>query len=279
MSLCETNGKINGKSDSDIKEKPYSPFKSWIRIDLEEIIFLPKNEYISTKRCKHIDFMFKWTDRVIIIGFNASNFIEEVQIPLNQIVGIKITNKNFLEISLRSNFSKHFYRRIIGENGKITSSAIHNDPTSGRLKDPTTLVLIPCQKVHPSTLTFINIGIQKFHLNKSSTIRKNANDKYLVEEISNPIYEQDEQDSENDMLHITFQLLTHSRALLVPFTISLADLFLRIQYRFMIIIESFEYKNIFDDFITVECEEDWKIAKIDRDVVDKLKIIIRISSR
>ncbi|CAG8477184.1 9545_t:CDS:2 [Dentiscutata erythropus] len=259
MPLCETNG----KNVSDIKEKPYSysAFKSWIRIDLEEIIFLPKNEYISTKRCKHIDFMFKWINRVIIIGFNASNFIEEFQIPLNQIVGIKITNKNYLEISLRSNFSKHFYRRIIGDDGKITSSAIHNDPTGGRLKDTTTLVLIPCQKVHPSTLTFINIGIQKFHLNKSSTIRKNATDKYLVE------------------LHITFQLLTHSRALLVPSTISLADLFLKIQYRFMIIVESFEYKNIFDDFITVESEEDWKTAKIDRAVVDKMKIIIRISPR
>ncbi|CAG8740950.1 18048_t:CDS:1, partial [Gigaspora rosea] len=80
-------------------------------------------------------------------------------------------------------------------------------------------------------------------------------------------------------IHITFQLLTHARALLVPSTISLADLFLKIQYRFMIIIESFEYKNVFGDFITVECEEDWNIAKIDHDVIDKMRIIIRISPR
>ncbi|CAG8614835.1 9983_t:CDS:2 [Gigaspora margarita] len=157
-------------------------------------------------------------------------------------------------------------------NGKITSSLINNDPTGGRMKDPTTLVLIPCRKVHNTTLTFINIGIQKFHLDKFSK-------KSQKNEISNPIYEQDESNSENDMIYITFQFLTHAHALLVPSTISLADLFLKIQYRFMIIIESFEYKNVFGDFITVECEEDWNIAKIDHDVVDKMRIIVRISQR
>ncbi|RIB07883.1 hypothetical protein C2G38_2213146 [Gigaspora rosea] len=270
MPLCETNV----KNDYHIKERPYSAYHSWLRFDLEEIIFLPKNELISTKRCKHIDFIFKWINKVIIIGFNTYYSVEEVQIPLDQIIGIKLTNKNFLEISLRPNFSKHFYHRNVEINGKIVSTLINNDPTGGRMKDTTTLVLIPCRKVHNKTLTFINIGIQKFHLDKfSKTSQKN--------EISNPIYEQDESNSvnDNDMIHITFQLLTHARALLVPSTISLADLFLKIQYRFMIIIESFEYKNVFGDFITVECEEDWNIAKIDHDVIDKMRIIIRISPR
>ncbi|KAF0468309.1 serine-enriched protein [Gigaspora margarita] len=197
MPLCETNV----KNDYCIKERPYSSFNSWLRIDLEEIIFLPKNELISTNRCKHIDFIFKWINKVIIIGFNTYNSVEEIQIPLDQIIGIKLTNKNFLEISLCPNFSKHFYHRNIEINGKITSSLINNDPTGGRMKDPTTLVLIPCRKVHNTTLTFINIGIQKFHLDKfSKKSQKNTNNKYLVEEISNPIYEQDESNSENDMV-------------------------------------------------------------------------------
>ncbi|CAG8553934.1 17285_t:CDS:2 [Cetraspora pellucida] len=243
MPLC----KINENNDYPIKRKHIPSFHSWIRLDLEEIIFLPKNEFISTKRCKHIDLIFKWVTKVMSIGFNSSYFIEEVQIPLDQIVEIKITDKNMLEISLCPN-----------SEGKITSSVIDNDPTGGRMNDTTTLILVPCQKVHPTTITIFYIGIQKFRLNKSPTFQKNVtnvihdvlpnNDKCLMEETFNPLYEQN---SECNM----------------------------IQTRIMTIIESFEYKNVYGDFITVECEEDWKIAKVDRDIVDKMRIIIRVSSR
>ncbi|CAG8465814.1 9154_t:CDS:2 [Racocetra fulgida] len=131
-------------------------------------------------------------------------------------------------------------KSIKTDDGKITSSVIDNDPTGGRMNDTTSLVLVPCQKVHPKTLDIFCVGVQKFRLNSSSKVLKN--------ETFNPLYDQN---SESDM----------------------------IQSRFMTTIESFEYKNVYGDFITVECEEDWKIAKVDRDIVDKMRIIVRVSSK
>ncbi|CAG8497324.1 16280_t:CDS:2 [Acaulospora colombiana] len=84
---------------------------------------------------------------------------------------------------------------------------------------------------------------------------------------------------DNNRLHITFKFFTHNRVLLLPFNTSFLALVRIIHARFGIDVSSLEYNNDFcQDFITVQGEEDWNLAKAVIGKFNDMRMILKVGN-
>ncbi|CAG8617743.1 14276_t:CDS:2, partial [Acaulospora morrowiae] len=260
--------------------------KSYLVMDLQKINFTPSNKHIEIVHCGKVKFLLKYARDSIGIAFiyEELHLIEEIVIYWSQFLECKIVDGRKIEIILKPKFLKRFmeHKRILHEHGQqIVTNRLYQDPTGGCLENVSSIIFTPCIRVHPTTIIMFQACIQKFLLvNESSSlsffhgaiadVNINYSEMQLKRSDNNRtwIFSNDmkspktyERLDEKDTLHITFVFFTHNRVLLLPFGTPFIVLVQTIHSRFRIDVNNLEYKNFCQEFITIQGEEDWKLAK------------------
>ena len=86
----------------------YGEQQLWIKIDLKEIHFFPKGDIIRKYKCKQIELLLKYTNQNIAMNFIEGQEINEIRIPLDQIIEFRIIQNKYIEIK----FLKDFHRTV-----------------------------------------------------------------------------------------------------------------------------------------------------------------------
>ncbi|CAI2170583.1 11052_t:CDS:2 [Funneliformis geosporum] len=233
----------------------YGGQQLWIKIDLREIYFFPSRDIIRRYQCRQIELLLKYTIKSIAIDFIEGQELNEVRIPIEQVVGFKVIQDKYIEIEFRKDFHRTYFVHDLNQN---TVFLTRKDPT-GYMEGVTKIIFTPCEKVHPMTIFMFEVGIKWMGV----PIDKDKNyetgetkqvDKDLITNIPPLNYKPE--------YNITCYSLNLKRAICLQMEESFLDLLKLIHKKLGFEIASIKYKDVDGNLITVEDEEDWDAAKL-----------------
>ncbi|CAI2176556.1 8013_t:CDS:2 [Funneliformis geosporum] len=194
------------------------------------------------------------------ISLNYSRF--EVLIPLNQVIKFHLSQNQTVQLELKKNFTRYYYRNYRG-----THVSIQEDPTNGKFKDANFFIFVPADWVDINTLKFFVEGVNELLTHK---VKPNSNN-HRFSDINSLVYIGDEKDQiksfqnlcNDDELQMRCNFLSGSRILRVSKETPFQEILTMVRERFKVDIDPnvITYKNQTKDMINLLDEEDWNAAK------------------
>ncbi|RHZ45242.1 hypothetical protein Glove_682g61 [Diversispora epigaea] len=219
------------------------------RINLKEIDIFPTKALLNTKTDFKLSVQMRYTCHDICLFLHEMK--DKVAIPLDQVIGFRITEYKETEVQLTEKFNRKYYT---GNNIEVKA-----DPTNGLLEGARSLIFIPTHSTTLTQLTTIESGIVRFKLEK-------LHQALMSNETVNEIY-------------VTWVLFVERGGIVIPKDFSLEMLLDTISKRFNVIlnIDRISYKNGAGELIVLRDEEDWKVAKWEASYEKKIGVEVHFT--
>ncbi|CAG8481285.1 10210_t:CDS:2 [Acaulospora colombiana] len=223
-----------------------------IRVDLKRIEIFPTGASLDIRTDKRLALILEYVRQDIQLCLNEMK--DKVIIPLDEVIGFRVTEYKEMEILFRDNFERSYY---------YDGAKTKGDPTNGLLENAKSLIFTPINYVTLNNLIAVEAGIAKYRVEKQTRVLKN----------NNP------QSDLSDEIYITCVLFVERGSMVVPSNITLKTLLELISRRFRLQLndERVTYKNGAGDIITLKDEEDWRVAKWEAKYEKKIGVEVHLT--
>ncbi|CAG8627255.1 9858_t:CDS:2, partial [Acaulospora colombiana] len=228
--------------------------QQFIKIDLCKLEIKENGSRILAANYQKLSLVLRFITSEICISLN--NAIEEVVIPLDQIMKFRVSNDRDITVEFKKNFEKFYFRYQQGPLNQREQISL--DPSRGKLDGAQTILFVPAEWVDNNTLIFFGEGIKRLRFDPQNKIKELG---------INNNFSQNENDSyrapNEKELHVTCSFLTKTYALQVPDDITFEEILNNVQTRYKVEVNPnrVTYKNQVNEIITLIDEEDWEAAK------------------